>query len=201
MWDIDEFRSLINQNNKRLYSPQGFFKNEVNFDMLHQKISHHIKFKDMLACIIYGSYLIKKKPNDIDVIVIMNNDKEFNRKVLITKDKIKKRDIVVGWEEESWNGSTLFPAGPVYRTISNKDWNPIAIDMNIKSLDVVREELYRNKNGDIADTCCYNAITKGCAIAKHKNYDSRQLFNGLENENKFFIKKYIFKDNYKICKY
>jgi len=189
------FRSLFNYKDKKIYQ-KFLFGKSMNLDLLQNKIYKDIKIGNVLAIIIYGSFLHSRKAKDFDCLIVVK-EKVESKNVIISKDtrkKIVKGSITVYVPFVESSG-TIYGGGceTITEYMKNDKYNPIPLDIKIRNIKDIYKELKLKK-----DTCCFNALKHGCFIYKHSSFDGTDLFN-ISNDNKYILKRRFFNErNWKV---
>lgn len=152
--------------------------NQINMNMILRGCRNvHIYNKDIDAIIIFGSSLVSHFPSDCDILVVLKSKYKSTRTVSVVDRDAKKYFSVSGG---STHDSSSCYTVPVYYTSYNRSYNPLRLDIQIKSRDIIEEEIASTKAGTAPDSCSYNAITKGLYLFRSADFVTYRL-NVLDN--------------------
>jgi hypothetical protein len=136
------------------------------------------------AIILYGSCLIKWFPKDIDILIIRNNILPDNKieKVIIPKESPKVHT--------HYGGGVYLSS---YQTIGNTsshsyttgEYNPYPIDITSLQEQSVFQDLKKNREGNLSNTVCLNALKWGIVLAMKEKYDITKF--GIKNESQYSL--------------
>jgi hypothetical protein len=195
MGHIKDIASMLDNKRLMLFSPKRV---KCSFCNLLLHVCKTTTIHSVKKIIIYGSFLYEKKPNDVDVLVIIDDyymltgvDKNKNKIIPRLPPRYEKR-MARGWVPHYQN-SNIQVHYEAIQSIMVEPGNPHTIDMSFRTESEIRKEILYN--GISKNHCAVSALKTGLII-----YEKEKEDYGIKNENIYELKKKFLCQNYKIVR-